>query len=54
MRNVLNTNLDYHQIGVNEPINTVLQTILGLAVNLVARLAVKTCLNTREGKSGLQ
>ena len=42
-------NLDHHQVGVNKPINTVLQTILGLAVNFVPRLAVKTRLNTREG-----
>ena len=42
-------NLDYHQIGVNEPVHTVLETILCLAVNFVPRLSVKTCLNTREG-----
>ena len=42
-------NLDHHQVGVNEPINTVLQTILGLAVNFVPWFAVKTRLNTREG-----
>ena len=42
-------NLHHHQIGVNEPVNTVLQAILGLAVNFVPRLAVKTRLNTREG-----
>ena len=44
-------NLDHHQVGVNEPINTVLQTILCLAVNFVPWLPVKTRLNTRKGFS---